>query len=64
MKLKVAFYFNGEKELSHEVEGEEDTTQMISNIQKHRYYNLVKGNAHYVVDTEKAAYFSVTELGE
>jgi hypothetical protein len=63
MKLKVAFYFGDGKEISHEVEGE-DTTQMISNIQKHRFYNLVKENAHYVLDTEKASYFCVTELAE
>ncbi|MBR8645933.1 hypothetical protein KEH51_24080 [[Brevibacterium] frigoritolerans] len=56
MKLKVGFYFPGGKELEHEVEGD-DSTQMISNIQKHRYYNLVKGDCHFVVDTEKAAYF-------
>lgn len=61
MKLKVGFYFPGGKEIEHEVEGD-DSTQMISNIQKHRYYNLVKGDCHYVIDTEKAAYFSVTEI--
>ena len=61
MKLKVGFYFPGGKEIEHEVDGD-DTTQIISNIQKHRYYNLVKGNSHYVVDTEKAAFFCVTEI--
>lgn len=61
MKLKVGFYFAGGKEIEHEVDGD-DSTQMISNIQKHRYYNLIKGDAHYVVDTEKAAYFCVTEI--
>ncbi|CAH0347165.1 hypothetical protein [Bacillus sp. CECT 9360] len=64
MKLKVAFYFPGGVEISHEVEGDEDTTQMISNIQKHRFYNLFKENSHYVVDTEKAVFFSVTDLDE
>ncbi|OIK08997.1 hypothetical protein [Bacillus sp. MUM 13] len=61
MKLKVGFYFDGGKELSHVVEGE-DTTQMITNIQKHKTYNMVKGNTHYVVDTEKASYFYVEEV--
>ncbi|MGE7878637.1 hypothetical protein [Peribacillus muralis] len=63
MTLKVGFYFPGGKEIEHEVEGD-DSIQMISNIQKHRYYNLVKGDCHYVVDTEKAAYFSVTEISD
>ncbi|PLT35035.1 hypothetical protein [Bacillus sp. V5-8f] len=63
MKLKVSFYFPSGAEVSHETEGE-DSTQLISNIQKHRYYNMVKENTHYVVDTEKAAYFSVTEINE
>ncbi|RFU65361.1 hypothetical protein [Peribacillus glennii] len=63
MKLKVAFYFPGGVEVSHETEGE-DSTQLISNIQKHRYYNMVVDNTHHVVDTEKAVYFSVTELDE
>jgi hypothetical protein len=62
-KLKVAFYFPGGNEVSHELEGD-DTTQVISTIQKHRYYNLVKQNEHYVIDTEKVAYFCVTEIEE
>lgn len=61
MNLEVAFYFPGGNEISHVVEGE-DSTQMISNIQKHRFYNLVKDGTHYVIDTEKASYFSVKEL--
>lgn len=60
----IGFYFAGGKELTHEVEGNEDTTQLISNIQKHRFYNMVKDDIHYVVDTEKAAYFSVAEVNE
>ena len=61
--LKVVFYFPGGKEIEHEVDGD-DSTQIISNIQKHRFYNLVKGDTHYVVDTEKAAFFSVTEIAD
>ncbi|WP_110927863.1 hypothetical protein [Bacillus massiliglaciei] len=63
MKLKVSFYFPGGQELSHEAEAE-DSTQMISVIQKHRHYNLTKGDAYYVVDTDKVAYYCVTELKE
>ena len=60
-KHKVGFYFAGGKEISHEVNGEEDRAQLITNIQKHRYYNLVKDDIHYVIDTEKASYFFVSE---
>jgi hypothetical protein len=64
MKLKVGFYFSGGNELFHEVEGNDDSVQVISNIQKHRYYSFVKDQTHYVVDTEKTAYFYVTEIEE
>ncbi|PLS17133.1 hypothetical protein CVD28_13855 [Bacillus sp. M6-12] len=63
MKVKVIFTFEGNSSVSHETEAT-DAAEVISSIQKNKYYKFSEQGSYYVVDTEKAAFFCVTELSE
>ncbi|RFU66380.1 hypothetical protein D0469_17250 [Peribacillus saganii] len=63
MKVKVTFNFEGNTSVSHETEAT-DAVEVISSIQKNKYYKFSEDGSYYVVDTDKAAYFCVTELGK